>query len=203
MGNAIEFVIKLRIFEASLNEFSKYILFGNSCHSSESPLYFNPWTQTYLSAYLVSPSDIIKARSQFSEAHWSFYLNGQYPLQISISMRESQSQISQFLWEISADFCPRIIVIDGLILSVSSIGSSHFIVDRLWLPSGIKLICSRNVYKNESIKSIVIENVSKLEKINSEAFQKTALNFFTIPSSVEVLGEKCFSHCGSLSSVRF
>jgi hypothetical protein len=34
-----------------------------------------------------------------------------------------------------------------------------------------------------------------------EAFSKTGLIEIIVPVSAEVLGEKCFSECGSLSSV--
>jgi hypothetical protein len=56
----------------------------------------------------------------------------------------------------------------GQIQTVSRIGPSHSIVNRLWLPSQIKMICSKGFYENESIKSVVIENKSKLEGIESE-----------------------------------
>jgi hypothetical protein len=97
----------------------------------------------------------------------------------------------------------RIIVIDGLIQWVSTIGASHLNINRLWLPSSIKFIPSNCVYENKTIKSIVIENMSKLEGIESEAFQNTNLKFIAIPNSVVFLSAKCFSECGSLSSVTF
>jgi hypothetical protein len=118
-------------------------------------------------------------------------------------MTKPQSQISQVLWEIAAEFCPRIIVIDGLIQCVSTIGHSDFLVNKLWLPSSIQLISSKNFSKTQSIKSIVIENQSTLKIIESEAFQQIALQYFTVPALVEVLCANCFSQCGSLSSVTF
>jgi hypothetical protein len=118
-------------------------------------------------------------------------------------MRKPQSQISQFLWKLSEDFCPRIIGIDGRIQWVSMIVPSHFIVNKLWLPSGIKLISLKSVSENESLKSVVIENMSKLEGIESEAFQRTILNFLAIPNSVGFLGSKCFCCRRSLSPNRF
>jgi hypothetical protein len=74
-------------------------------------------------------------------------------------MTNPQSQISQVVWEIADELCPRIIVIDGLLQCVSTIDRSPFFGDRLWLPSPIKIISSKTVYENESIKSVVIENV--------------------------------------------
>jgi hypothetical protein len=58
----------------------------------------------------------------------------------------------------------RTSVIDELIVSVSTIGHSDFIVNRLWLPSSIKLLSSESFYENgnEIIKSVVIEHQSRL-----------------------------------------
>jgi hypothetical protein len=118
-------------------------------------------------------------------------------------MTNPEPQISQILWEIVDEFCPRTIVIGGLILLVSTIADFDFSGRKLWLPSSIKFISSECLGQNKSIKSIVIENMSKLERIESEAFKRTSLNFFSIPNSVAFLGANCFSECGSLSSVTF
>jgi uncharacterized protein YuzB (UPF0349 family) len=118
-------------------------------------------------------------------------------------MTNPQSQLSEVLWEITHEFCHRIIVIDGEIKWVSAIRRSHLFVKRLWLPSPIKVICSESVSDNQLIKSVVIENMSQLKIIESNAFIKTSLQFLRIPDSVEVLGEECFAQCGSLSSVTF
>jgi hypothetical protein len=115
----------------------------------------------------------------------------------------SQSQISQVIWKIAEEFCPRIILIDGRIQWVSMIGPTRFIANKLWLPSRIKMISSKSFYENDFIRFVVIENQSKLEGVESEAFKKTDILYLTIPSSVVFLGEKCFSECRSLSSVTF
>jgi hypothetical protein len=97
-------------------------------------------------------------------------------------MTQPQSQVSPVLWYITDKFCPRIIAIDGIILSVSRIGHSHLFDDRLWLASPIKLIYSTNVYGNKLIKSIVIENKSQLEGIEAQAISDRRFNlseFFT------------------------
>jgi hypothetical protein len=59
---------------------------------------------------------------------------------MSISMEKSQ--ISLILWEISGEFCPRMIVVDGLILCVSAVGNPHCSGTRLWIPSPISFIDS-------------------------------------------------------------
>jgi hypothetical protein len=113
-------------------------------------------------------------------------------------MRKSRSRLSQVLWEITDDFCPRIIVKDGRIQWVSTIGPSHLTVNKLWLPSGIKMISWKSVSQNKSIKFIVIENQSKLQGIASKAFRNAKLRFLAIPDSVGFLGVNCFSACKSL-----
>jgi hypothetical protein len=82
---------------------------------------------------------------------------------------------------VADEFCPRIIV-------TSLINHIYFF---------------KSVYENESIKSVVIENMSKLEGIETEGFQKTGLQFVTVPGSVGVLGANCLDLCESLSSVAF
>jgi hypothetical protein len=98
---------------------------------------------------------------------------------------------------------PRINVIDGAIVWISAIVPSQSFVGRVWLPSPIKIISSKGCSENKYIKSIVVENKSKLERIESEAFQRADLKFLAIPDSVTFLGERCFWECTSLSSVRF
>jgi hypothetical protein len=107
------------------------------------------------------------------------------------------------LWKITDEFCPRTIVTNGIIQSVSTIGPSDFRASKLWLPSQIKIVSSKSVYQNKSFKSVVIENMSNMERIESKAFGKTDLQFLAVPVSVKALSEKCFSQCKSLSSVTF
>jgi hypothetical protein len=118
-------------------------------------------------------------------------------------MTKSQLQISQVLWKITKEFCPRIIVINGRIQCVSTIDPSDFIFNKLWLPSSIKIICWKSVSENKNIQSVVIENKSQLEGIESEVFTKMALKFLAIPNSVRFLAKRCFYECKSLSSIGF
>jgi hypothetical protein len=91
--------------------------------------------------------------------------------------RQCESQTSQVLLKTTDEFYPRIIVIDGQIQSVSTIVHSHFIVNRLWIPSSIKLNLSENVNSNENekIQSDVIENQSKLAGIEMKASKRADL----------------------------
>jgi hypothetical protein len=54
------------------------------------------------------------------------YFSHLYPLKVSLSFSMHESQISLIRWEVSDEFCPRMIVIDGLIMCVSTIANSHF-----------------------------------------------------------------------------
>jgi hypothetical protein len=56
-----------------------------------------------------------------------------------------------------------------------------------------KFISSECISQNASIKSFVIENVSKLERIETKAFNKTTVEFVRVPGSVAFLGQLCFS----------
>jgi hypothetical protein len=86
-------------------------------------------------------------------------------------MTNLQSQTYQVQWEITDNFCPRIIVIDGLLLCGSRIGHSHLFVNKLWLPSSSQLISSKSNSENELIESVVIENRSKLGGVEPKAFE--------------------------------
>jgi hypothetical protein len=83
-------------------------------------------------------------------------------------------------------------MINGLILSVSTIGPSHSVVDPMWLPSPLNLISSKSIYGNKSIKSIVIENMSQVAKLDCKIFTKTNLKFFVILGPVAFLDANCF-----------
>jgi hypothetical protein len=86
-------------------------------------------------------------------------------------------------------------------LCVSTTSHFHFIIKRLWLPSSIKLISFKRIYENESIKSIVPENISKSKGFESETFKKTGLKFVAIPDSVGFWGVNGFSERKSVSLV--
>jgi hypothetical protein len=111
-------------------------------------------------------------------------------------------EISPILWEISDEFCPRMIVVDGMIMWVSAVGNPHFSATRLWIPSPIKFIASESFSDNEEFGFLVFEKVSMLERIEAKAFSKTTLKSIVISEFVEVLSERCFFKCKLLSSVR-
>jgi hypothetical protein len=168
-------------------------------------VYLQMYPPIYFDSNEISSELNLNDSPQISQFWSSQFINGRCTLKfsISLSMTNRQLQLSQVSWKLADDFCRRIIVIDGLIVCVSTTGHSHSIGTRLWLPSLITFIASESVSENESIPLVVIEHKSKLERIEWKVFQKTGLKFVTVPASVEVLGENCFSSCRSLSSVTF
>jgi hypothetical protein len=53
------------------------------------------------------------------------------------------------------------------------------------------------------LTSVAFESDLKLQRIEKSAFPQSGLTSIHIPASVEVLCERCFSDCESLTSVTF
>jgi hypothetical protein len=51
--------------------------------------------------------------------------------------------------------------------------------------------------------SITFETRSQLSRLAKEAFRESGLTSIHLPASVTVIGEHCFSDCGSLVSITF
>jgi hypothetical protein len=77
----------------------------------------------------------------------------------------------------TGEFCPRLIVTDGIILWVSAIGGAPFSGSTLWIPSPTEFIASECISQSEGFKTIVFENGSRLEQIETEML--IAHNIFT------------------------
>jgi hypothetical protein len=77
-------------------------------------------------------------------------------------------------------------VVDDLVLSVSTANHFHSSRNRLWIPSTIKIIPSKCDFQKTRIQSIALEIGSKLRKIITERLSVTNLEFFTFAGSVEV-----------------
>jgi hypothetical protein len=97
----------------------------------------------------------------------------------------SISPISQILFEITHWCCRTLIVIDGVILSVST--SHHFpsLGNRLWIPSTIEIIRSKWVCEQTDINPISFKIGCQFSEFASESFSRTYLKFFTFPWPVE------------------
>jgi hypothetical protein len=87
-------------------------------------------------------------------------------------------------------------VVDGLTLSVLIAVPFLSSGNRRWIPSTIEIVPFEWISHQTHIKSMRFE-------IQTEAFLGTDLTFVTFPSSVEVLGLKCFHEGRSLSSITF
>jgi hypothetical protein len=106
---------------------------------------------------------------------------------ILISMGQSGSVTFPIVRRITGEFCPRLIMADGGILYVSSVGGGHL------------FITSDCIWENRRLNSVVLENGSGFERIDRNLFSKTGLRFLRISAS----REECFSECRSLTSVIF
>jgi hypothetical protein len=113
-------------------------------------------------------------------------------------MIKTESQTPKVVWKITSEFCPRLIVADGLILRVSTADRHPFSGSKFWLPSSTEFITSECFYRCQQFKSVVVEHEAKLERIGPMGFSETAIQFVRIPASVTLLGAKCFNLCESL-----
>jgi hypothetical protein len=71
------------------------------------------------------------------------------------------------------------------------------------IPASVEVICESCFAECFSLTFVIFENVSKLSRIEKEAFYGTGLVTIEIPESVQVIGERCFSWCQSLTSITF
>jgi hypothetical protein len=55
----------------------------------------------------------------------------------------------------------------------------------------------------KSVQSVVFEENSQLLRLEARAFLASGLTSIHLPASVTVIGESCFSGCGSLASITF
>jgi hypothetical protein len=69
---------------------------------------------------------------------------------------------------------------------------------RFWLPNSIVILEAR-----KELVWIVFEFNSHLAQIEESTFFCSSLQSSVIPSTVQILGSKCFLYCKSLSSVSF
>jgi hypothetical protein len=118
-------------------------------------------------------------------------------------MGNSNSQTSKGVWEIAEQFCRRIIVLEGVIQSISAVCCSDLLLRRLWISSGIELICPGRTFGSSNFRTVVFERGLQLLRIEAPGFLATGLKAIAVPASVEVLGIACFRCCRSLSSVTF
>jgi hypothetical protein len=94
----------------------------------------------------------------------------------------SISRISQLLLEITDQFCPKLIVLDGLILSVSMAVPFLSSGNRHWIPSTIEIIPFEWISHQTHLRSISSKIGSKLREIQTQAFSGTDLTYVTFPS---------------------
>jgi hypothetical protein len=107
----------------------------------------------------------------------------------------------------------RVVVESGSINPVTLctlITLSNTEILRVWIPSSIIFLnwprpTDPNGFQKEHglLKWILFESNSCLTRIESKTFPSSSLESILIPSNVEILGSRCFSYCGSFSSMTF
>jgi hypothetical protein len=77
--------------------------------------------------------------------------------------------------------------------------SRHDTVD---VPARIEVI-GKNTFDYCPLGTVIFRSGSRLREIGKEAFCHSRLSAFTVPSSVEILGDRSFADCEDLSAVTF
>jgi hypothetical protein len=70
------------------------------------------------------------------------------------------------------------------------------------VPAHIEML-GKNAFHNCFLDTVIFASGSRLREIGEEAFFYSKLNAITVPSSVEILGDRCFEHCPHLAKVAF
>jgi hypothetical protein len=73
----------------------------------------------------------------------------------------------------------------------------------LVIPSSVEALGRNCFYYCTSLLSVPFESLSRLERIEANAFSDSGLMCIVIPSSAEIFGDGCFSNCKQLQSITF
>jgi hypothetical protein len=73
--------------------------------------------------------------------------------------------------------------------------------DTFRIKSSIERICEGCFISFKSVKSVVFDENSQLSRLEDRAFCGSGVTSIHLPASVTVIGEYCFSGCGSLASI--
>jgi hypothetical protein len=75
--------------------------------------------------------------------------------------------------------------------------------DKLVIRSNIEVI-GTNAFRASPMSAVVVESGTKLREIASGAFAEcSGLTEFTVPESVEVIGDECFQGCSNMKTIAF
>jgi hypothetical protein len=97
------------------------------------------------------------------------------------------------------------LVDDDFILSLDSRVLLRHLSDepKLLIGSNIEVIVA-NAFKCTGVSSVLFESGTRLIEIGSESFPSCrSLEAFTVPESVEILGDRCFKGCLEMETIRF
>jgi hypothetical protein len=64
-------------------------------------------------------------------------------------------------------------------------------------------VIAENAFADRNSKAIFFESGSKLREIGKAAFQGMELSEFTVPASVEIIGDRCFERCFYMARITF
>jgi hypothetical protein len=70
------------------------------------------------------------------------------------------------------------------------------------VPAHIEVI-GRDAFERRFLGPVIFASGSRLREIGKDAFSDSRLSAITVPSSVEILGDRCFEHCTDLVTVTF
>jgi hypothetical protein len=92
---------------------------------------------------------------------------------------------------------------------IESSAFSFSLLQSIEIPRNVEILGSSSFSDCSSLSSISsisfesFESNSRLNRIESSAFQSSSIRSIEIPRNVEILGSPCFSFCQSLSSILF
>jgi hypothetical protein len=71
------------------------------------------------------------------------------------------------------------------------------------VPKSIEVISAFCFARCQSVRKVMFEPGSNLQRIDEAAFEKSGLKSIRIPSRVEIIGGSCFANCKDLTEVTF
>jgi hypothetical protein len=72
----------------------------------------------------------------------------------------------------------------------------------LEVPAQFEVI-GKKAFRYCFVRAFIFANGCRLREIGEKAFSNANLKSISLPSSVEILGDRCFANCGYLATVTF
>jgi hypothetical protein len=138
-------------------------------------------------------------------------LNG-HPNEVSCRPREEMNKCGRFFRKFTPRTRPKNNVTRDLdVFSVTSIVSPSIsnlekddILEFIYIPASVRLLDKYCFYDCESLREVIFEQNSQLQRIGIYAFRMCrSLESIIVPKSVQSLNVGCFNGCGKLENVTF